>query len=795
MKKTLVMMSMVAALCAACDDNDDVKKSSNWSAPNCSEYERACDGTDLKVCVDGRWQKQTCVSGVCSEGRCVVTACDSTKNKPVAASDAEKVANGLSVDAPAIKICENGSWAVIACDRNQVVGESNGAAVCTNNTSECTVSGAKRCSTAGVPQVCSNGIWADANACEANSVCRAGSCVVERECVDNLIECDDEDPAMVKTCVDGKWEATQCTGGMECRATVDGGCADVSDLPKKGDKCDEKTTDDVCKYGTWYVCENNEIEEYDCTGSRTCVTVPETAGTYFAKPGGQSCMYTNEALGGFCTYEGQVMEDAFSNPCNQGYLYHLKCINIDGKFYAGQDVSKNVCVSNEKIATCSGKTLQYSACEDTCQSTDAVYNTTPGASTCKMGSDAEVGDACNISSFTAYCKDSKTAVSCPNGTIYSRTCPSGTVCSDGLCITDWSTGNGGGNGGNGGGSSSTASCPAGYDDCDESGCEFSSSGEACSDYCKAQNGNACCVNFDTNDLMCNVGGNGGNGGGSSSGATCDVYDCSDEVLATCKQYFPDTVKAVCNAERPFCVKPGTASCDAGEDSYNYFYQDDNGRSQEDALGCLVTGSSESCLTGGSSSGGGSSSASCDVYDCSSEYLELCKGTFPNTEIALCDANRPYCMKSASASCGTGKSGYAQFYIDDNDVSQVSDPFCLAVGNNQSCLSGGSSSGGSSSGDDDLTVCTSSNSQADCQSTWPGSTAICEGNSYMCGIACTKEGATGTGCDDVKGDGVYYAFPTVCEAVGDGLYALNSAQSMSQMTKCTNGCNAAHTACK
>ena len=211
--------------------------------------------------------------------------------------------------------------------------------------------------------------------------------------------------------------------------------------------------------------------------------------------------------------------------------------------------------------------------------------------------------------------------------------------------------------------------------------------------------------------------------------------------------------------------------------------------------------------GGSSSGGNggnggssSSGATCHMYDCSAEYLELCTETFGNVvEIALCDSDRPYCMITNSDACDAG-SGYNQLYIDDSDNPATSESYCLVVGDDASCLGGGSSSGGSSEGEyyecGDLSNGSQTLAQI-CNASKPGSSAVCidiqGGTYYECTNPCDTLNSEKTACDSYSdGD---FQHPMVCAQVGSGKYYVDAAESESDYIECSNGCNAEGTACK
>ena len=608
MKKTLVMMSMLAAVCAACEDNDDIRKPTTWVAPECAGDTHVCaeDAKDVvKICSDGHWISHKCKEGTCKNGTCVVAECDSTVNLPVEAQDAEKVAFGLSADRAALKVCEDGRYVVQACERGQIVkkDDASGVAYCSLDSKTCE-NGAKRCSVDGVPQLCKNHNWENEAECDASLdlVCSGGDCVKKIECRDGMFKCDDSDKNVKYSCVDGRWSKTDCDTGLVCKKEAKD-CVDASGLPEVGAACDAETFKPVCKFGEYYECAGGEVDMMACGSDEGLACV--------VHEGKDACMYVNSTgLNNACKYDGQALTNLFtvSSACRNakaGIILFIQCYDIDGALYGDVKQASGVCVDSNTKITCSKETKTFitSTCDNDCHYEKDAFSVTSGDRTLKFDdavctvtatSEVKEGDPCNSGTFEDYCVNDAAAMTCPGGTAYLKKCNDDQRCKGGLCVAK---------------SDSDVTCPAtGYDVCDDD-CELQS-GETCIDMCKGRGSNICCM--DDQRVYCN----------DPTVPDDKLWDCSDEKLTN-----GQSISEYCNAKTPGATKGLCADCS------DYFY-------------CLTPEDADKAVnTSGSEYFGRNICAEEDddiFYDCSNETLQdgtllsvACNNEEPGNSVALC----------------------------------------------------------------------------------------------------------------------------------------------------------------
>lgn len=727
MKKTLVMMSMLAAVCAACEDNDDIRKPTTWVAPECAGDTHVCaeDAKDVvKICSDGHWISHKCKEGTCKNGTCVVAECDSTVNLPVEAQDAEKVAFGLSADRAALKVCEDGRYVVQVCERGQIVkkDDASGVAYCSLDSKACE-NGAKRCSVDGVPQLCKNHNWENEAECDASLelVCSGGDCVKKIECLDGMFKCDDSDKNVKYSCVDGRWSKTDCDTGLVCKKEAKD-CVDASDLPEVGAECDVNTFKPVCKFGEYYECAGGEVDMMACGSDEGLACV--------VHDGKDACMYVNgSGLNNACKYDGQALTNLFtvSSACRNakaGIIMFIQCYDIDGALYGDVKQASGVCVDSNTKITCSKETKTFitSTCDNDCHYEKDAFSVTSGGRTLKFDdavctvtatSEVKEGDPCNSGTFEDYCVNDAAAMTCPGGTAYLKKCKDDQRCKGGLCVAK---------------SDSDVTCPVtGYDVCDDD-CALMS-GETCIDMCKGRGSNICCM--DDQRVYCN----------DPTVPDDRLWNCSDEKLTNGK-----TVSEACNQDHPgstvglcadcsdyfYCFTPEEADKAVNTSGSEYFGKnicaeedgndvvfdcsenpyDNNGTTyaqycvskdatrtkavcvscHEGTFWCFDEATAQSAIgktateLNFTAAMCTESGATCDLYDCTSQVdISQCPA---GMDVALCDSEGGYCAKrhaSEDSSCTDGAVAY-DFVMDDAGNIDVD---CVIVGENASCLTGGS----------------------------------------------------------------------------------------------------------
>ena len=708
-------MSMLAVICSACSDGEDIKNTTNLGVA-CEGQARECSSDADNVynlCTNGFWVSHTCKEGKCKDGHCVVSECDSTINLPSEASEAEKVKFGLTADRAAVKVCEDGKYTVKACERGQIVvsDETSGVAYCENYNKVCD-EGTRRCSIDGVPQLCKNNNWENQEECDANArmVCQGGKCVKDAECTEGSFKCDDKDPKVKYTCVEGSWSKEDCDADLVCKSAAKD-CVDVSGLPVVGSQCDVDAFNPVCKYGEFYGCDEGKVFMDPCDNGLACVV----------RDGQDACMYTNSDLGNACKYDGQLLTNLFTTAyacglAKLGLMRVMECAEIDGALYGDAKVITGVCVDSNTKISCSKETKQYvtSSCDNDCHIVEDGFSVTEAGETYKFddavctvtsSSEIKVGDPCNTSTFEPFCaQDNTVAMTCPGGSVYAKECSADKACKNGECVDK----------------NTVPVCPVdGYEVCDDA-CTMVSGG-TCFDFCKGKTGsNFCCTddrnvyckdpngplddtlwdcsseklkNGQTVSEYCNE-----SRPGSTVGLCADCsdyfycltpeqaadavdksgsevfgkdicadedddtfYDCSDETLKG-----GTTLSAACEAEEPGHSVALCASCNT-EDFW--CYEDDSN-----------VGKSASEITGMDVCKG--TSATCDLYDCSDDYLSECPS---GSDAALCDKDYFYCRTrkaSEDASCDEGKTAYE--FTDDSGAKEVE---CILVGEDISCLGG------------------------------------------------------------------------------------------------------------
>ncbi|MBQ9818224.1 MAG: hypothetical protein IJM59_12280 [Proteobacteria bacterium] len=776
MKKTWIVMAMLAALSmtAACNDDKD--------EPNCVEGTSICDQNAVRyTCTNDNYVLNPCSTG---------TRCDQESGKclPVAECTDSSV---TSCNGNILTYCSNGKTKMMDCSSVGSCGveciADDGAGNCLTYsqprciaaTTACT-EGESRCSAAGVRQICQldtnsmTNIWVDFPCATSNGeFCRSGACV---QCEDEEKRCGPGNTAQI--CIQNAWTTKDVCNRPGADVCDEGICKDSTACDYDGAvRCSDKTpqvcnngkweskaacstacldgacvecTDNVCvkdavKYcvnGHFLIsdadiakCINGDYDKDEAKKAEICVGYDDCAADeLFCKKtsfDGSTCVYKGSDLEQ--KSEGTIPLEGLSSAgtcgsygAQYGLGMYLKCEKIDNELYCGTMLAQSICQKDGdkiKVLACNGSKIAEYPCAKSCQMLSSITS------------------APNFSSLIPEAVSSYDVAVCDEK-IISSTGANG--------ISNL-VGGGSDEGGNKPGPSGV-SCPySGYEVCDAD-CALQSGG-TCIDYCKSQGSNICCM--DSTSIYCEDP-NGGSGG-------------KDEWVA-------------CTADN--CKVTGGQTC---IDACKERYQSDE---------CFMNPSTNevACEDPNGGGGGGNSGASCDVYDCTAQYGEQCKSQF-QVDHALCDGKKAYCLDRLSDKDSTCKEGETAW---DND----GEPICLTVGSDVSCLSGGGSSGGDDgdyidcgaedcSGDGSYTcndVCTKQNSafQAYCFEY--------SGKMYVgCGLTCTKEGEEAQLCGtDSTGS---YTYPAVCAKVGSKLIQVDAAEKEDDYTDCATTCDDAGTACK
>ena len=348
MKKTWIMIAMLAAFSCACDD--DSKDDS------CVNGTRICNGSGVRAeCVDGEYVDIPCSAGsVCDNGACKQVG-DNCSNAMLAIPGA---------DGRSISYCVNGRQVTESCpDGFTVMNGSHGAycqapanpAVVDN--SACNSNGAQRCSASGVHQVCNGTKWVDqpctTNADEASAwKCEAGECVHYTVCYEGQLSCDG---TTVLKCAKGAKE----------------------NLWKKDVDC--AADGKVCKAGKCVAASSSSNERYqDCDafgcqveGGKACSAVCQE------EEGTSKCYVDTEAMEFGCgdmpsgdNPSGSGYEDCSDEDCKMSDGSKVKCgdacVDMAG---AGNkawcDAQGNVqCSPTEPGGSSSGGNSDYVDCDE-----------------------------------------------------------------------------------------------------------------------------------------------------------------------------------------------------------------------------------------------------------------------------------------------------------------------------------------------------------------------------------------------------------------------------------------------
>ncbi len=196
----------------------------------CTDGARECTGTNkYKECHGGEWTVNSCDSGEsCSGGQCTTDGC---KPSETICTDGKLTTCMESSEWGEAKDCETGN-----CRSATECGE------CRDNSTSCSNNN----DGIGELQICFGGVKMNV-ACSTSCKADASDCGV---CVSNETNCRD---GLLKTCVEGKWDAgTTCENGCEdggktCKSS---GVTEPADCKENAKKCEDRKVY-VCNAGQW----------------------------------------------------------------------------------------------------------------------------------------------------------------------------------------------------------------------------------------------------------------------------------------------------------------------------------------------------------------------------------------------------------------------------------------------------------------------------------------------------------------------------------------------------------------
>lgn len=253
-------------VCKGADGKAECKENATEPDPGkCTAGAKMCDGTNIKTCKeDGTWgTPEPCVQAG--------YVCDANKNECVPASDQSECTNGKLKCEPSdispnqYKLCVDGKWSttIDKCPNDKPVCTADGCQpvgqdVCKN--------GEKKCVGDSKFQVCENGKWGAASACQAGEKCDKGECIAPAECIDGAKKCKDMgmltvQPNAYHTCVGGKWSTntTQCPNNVVCNGPA--GAAYCGELATADCKEGSIKCLDSGNSNSYYVCKKDDKDQ------------------------------------------------------------------------------------------------------------------------------------------------------------------------------------------------------------------------------------------------------------------------------------------------------------------------------------------------------------------------------------------------------------------------------------------------------------------------------------------------------------------------------------------------------
>lgn len=580
------------------------------------------------------------------------------------------------------------------------------------------------------------------------------------------------------------------------------------DDSKPAEKCVEN--DAICDNGQRFICTNGEYVAIPCAANRvcsegSCVTMPDSECLSGALSVPQCDSGNNAAVQNirYCS-NGLVKLEA----CPNNYV----CSNAATGAFCVKTSNPTDLACTPNARRCSGQGVN--AILQICQMNGTNAEWFDAANGCQAGEFCKDGNCveCDSSVKNVQCVDNGNgavlAQHCNNGkwetvdtcvTAQNMVCRSGSCYDKFACNTEGAVQCGEGEVIQTCQSSkwvTTAVCStAGADRCVDGKCVDSSvpqKGDSCNpktftDTC-SDNKVVYCDTDDSTIVHYNCG-----------SSTCAVITDSGETFGNC---YDDT--DVCTKEgvsSQVCMPYGSqiilasAVCTKANDGKLY-------KVAQKQTGTCASGCNADNTDCDENGQGTSSGASCDVFRCGDYECDekgtscddLCKSQIGSNYIAVCDSSSAYCYARNEAKDSTCSEGETAYTASDQKTVQ-----CLVVGSDEACLSGGSSGGGDSEYVDCGSDCEINGQSCSdyCSSSMSGSLPYCytyNNQGYLgCGMSCSKEGQTGTACQEYS-DGIFQN-PTICSKIGSNLIMVDNIQSESDYKKCSNGCNAANTACK
>ncbi len=447
--------------------------------------------------------------------------------------------------------------------------------------------------------ICTNGEYVNVP-CAAGRSCDNGKCVVPKdmECLNGmystvpkcesnqLVYCNSEGRVVRDTCPDNFLCTAAATGAYCAKNDVSQFCTPNST------RCSGQGENAVLQFcdGTKWVdapCNPGEF----CKGGK-CVECDSSIKNVQCVDTGNGAILAQHCEDGKWTTV-DTCNTALNMDCRNGACFDKFACNIEGAKQCGDGEVIQECQSSKwvTVAVCSG------AGQDRCFEGACVDSSIP-----------QKGDSCNPNTFTDTCSNNK-VVYCDedDDTIVHYNCSPATC----AIITS--------------GNETFGNCYDEYDTCTQEGassivcmpyngkyilasaiCTKANDGHL---YKVAQSKTGTCAGGCNDDYTdCDA-----SGQGTSSGGTCDVFNCDDwkcDKNGTlcgdyCKSQVGANYGAVCDDESAYCYarnEAGDSSCPSGTASY---------LSAKNQAQCLAVGTDESCLGGGGGEEG-------DYYDCGSD---------------------------------------------------------------------------------------------------------------------------------------------------------------------------------
>ncbi len=252
-----------------------------------------CTGNTPQTCTNNQWTNQnSCTSSqVCENGACVPVSGSvcTPQQKRCASQSSYQVCN-----------TQGTAWeSAVACSQGE---ECTGNGICMTIENYCPSNGSMRCSTTGIPQLCTSNRWVNQAPCATGTSCSSGTCIPSSGGID--FTCTGQTPTYAQLCSGDSQGLTAnlpktlvpaCTANRKCEYTCNSGYQLISgscQLPSQSYTCigSVPAHSQPCSNYLAGLTANTAVRLADaCTGDVRCTYIC-TQGYYRQ---GVSCVVSN----------------------------------------------------------------------------------------------------------------------------------------------------------------------------------------------------------------------------------------------------------------------------------------------------------------------------------------------------------------------------------------------------------------------------------------------------------------------------------------------------------------------